>query len=253
MKYKSIALIPARSGSKRVPDKNIKTLNGHPLLAYSIQSALDSEVFDMVVCATDDQEYAEVARYYGAEVPFLRSKDISGDSSPDIDWVEWVINELENIKLTFDIFSILRPTCPFRSADIIKDAMELFINDKADSLRAVQKCKEHPGKMWKINGNRMSPILHGKIGDTPWHSSQYAALPEIFVQNASLEIAWINSVKKFRSISGEQIIPLISKDLEGFDINTQEDWALLEIYIKKDNTLLPIIDKKPYIAVAKDK
>ena len=87
MRYKSIALIPARSGSKRVPNKNVKLINNHPLLAYSIEAAISSKVFDMVVCATDDEEYAEIAKYYGADVPLLRSKEISGDSSPDIEWV----------------------------------------------------------------------------------------------------------------------------------------------------------------------
>ena len=95
MRYKSIALIPARSGSKRVPNKNVKLINNHPLLAYSIEAAISSKVFDMVVCATDDEEYAEIAKYYGADVPFLRSKEISGDSSPDIEWVEWILQKLE--------------------------------------------------------------------------------------------------------------------------------------------------------------
>ena len=85
MTFKAVALIPARSGSKRVPNKNIKLINGHPLLAYSIKSALDSNVFDEVICATDSEEYAKIANYYGASVPFLRSKNISGDSSPDFE------------------------------------------------------------------------------------------------------------------------------------------------------------------------
>ncbi len=250
MKYKSVALIPARSGSKRVPNKNIKPINNHPLIAYTIQSAIQSELFDSIVCATDNQEYANIAKYYGAEVPFLRSESISDDQSPDIDWVEWIIDKLEGINLNFDIFSILRPTCPFRSSKIIKNAMEIFISDNADSLRAVQKCKEHPGKMWEIQGKRMKPIFDKTIDDTPWHSSQYAALPEIYTQNASLEIAWVSSMRKHKSISGKEVIPYLSMNLEGFDINTFEDWTLMEIYSKKDPSLLPIIDKKPYIQLS---
>ena len=252
MKYKSIALIPARSGSKRVPNKNVRLINNHPLLAYSIEAALRSKVFDMVVCATDDEEYAEIAKYYGADVPFLRSKEISGDSSPDIEWVEWILQKLEEKNLFFDIFSILRPTCPFRKSESIKDAWNIFIVDKkADSLRAIQKCKEHPGKMWNIGGNRMKPIIEGSIDNTPWHSCQYAALPEIYSQNASLEIAWVESMKKHRSISGKEIIPYISTGLEGFDINSPEDMVLLNHYLKKDESLLPIIQKKPYISSSK--
>ena len=248
MKYRSIALIPARSGSKRVPNKNIKLINEHPLLAYSIEAALNSKVFDMVVCATDDEEYADIAKYYGANVPFLRSKEISGDSSPDIEWVEWILQKLEEEGLYFDIFSILRPTCPLRNPKSIKEAWNVFTDDKkADSLRAIQKCKEHPGKMWNLAGNRMKPVIEGLIDNTPWHSCQYAALPEIYSQNASLEIAWVKSMKKYKSISGKEIIPYITKNLEGFDINSPEDIVLLDHYVKKDESLLPIIQKKPYI------
>ncbi len=85
---KSIALIPARSGSKRLPNKNILTLAGHPMIAYTIRAAIDSGVFHSIVCATDSQEYANIAFHYGAEVPFLRSADISGDKSADIEWVK---------------------------------------------------------------------------------------------------------------------------------------------------------------------
>ena len=252
MKHESIALIPARSGSKRVPNKNVMLLNGHPLLAYSIEAALNSKVFDMVVCATDDEEYAKIAKHYGADVPFLRSKEISGDSSPDIEWVEWILQKLEEMDLSFDVFSILRPTCPFRKPKSIKEAWTTFVDDKnADSLRAIQKCKEHPGKMWSINKTRMKPVIEGSIDNTPWHSCQYAALPEIYSQNASLEIAWVKSIKKYRSISGKEIIPFISKNLEGFDINSPEDIILLDHYVKKDESLLPIIQKKPYISSSK--
>ena len=186
MKPKSVAFIPARSGSKRVPDKNIKLLNGHPMLAYSVRAAIDSKVFDAVICATDSELYAEIARYYGAEVPFLRSPDISGDKSPDIDWVTWMLNELSEAGRDFDIFSILRPTSPFRVPRTIQLAWDLFINDTgADSLRAIEKCKQHPGKMWVIRGKRMLPVLPYANGTTPWHSSQYAALPEVYAQDAS--------------------------------------------------------------------
>jgi len=95
MKYKSVAFIPARSGSKRLPDKNIKLLAGHPLLAYTVSAAVECGVFDSVICATDCELYADIARYYGAEVPFLRPAGISGDKSPDIEWVSWMLQTLQ--------------------------------------------------------------------------------------------------------------------------------------------------------------
>jgi N-acylneuraminate cytidylyltransferase len=158
------------------------------MLAYSIRAAIDSGVFDAVICATDSDRYADVARYYGAEVPFLRPVEISGDKSPDIEWVVWMLNALKKSGQEFDVFSILRPTSPFRLPDTIRRAWSLFIgNPGADSLRAVEKCKQHPGKMWVIRGNRMLPLLPYANDTTPWHSCQYAALPEIFAQDASLE------------------------------------------------------------------
>jgi CMP-N,N'-diacetyllegionaminic acid synthase len=247
MKPKSVAFIPARSGSKRVPDKNIKLLNGHPMLAYTVRAAIDSGVFDSVICATDSEIYADVARHYGAEVPFLRSSEISGDKSPDIEWVVWMLNMLKQSDREFEIFSILRPTSPFRLPDTIRRAWELFINDPtADSLRAIEKCKQHPGKMWMIRGERMLPLMPFSLGDTPWHSSQYAALPEVYAQDASLEIAWSRVPLQQNSIAGEAIIPFISQGLEGFDINDLEDWWLAERLLAKQEAILPIINIPPY-------
>ena len=158
----NIAFIPARSGSKRVPDKNIKILNRHPLIAYTIQTAISSRVFDKVICATDSELYASIAEYYGAEVPFLRPNEISGDRSPDIEWVRWMLDELSRRNMQFEAFSILRPTCPLRTPKSITEAWEIFSSDKnADSIRAIQLCKEHPAKMWKINGDRMTPLIEG--------------------------------------------------------------------------------------------
>lgn len=239
---KSLALIPARSGSKRVPNKNILPLAGHPMIAYTIRAAIDSGVFDSVVCATDSEEYADIARYYGAEVPFLRPAEISGDKSPDIEWVKWVLNSLKLKGREYDVFSILRPTSPFRMPETIRRAWDMFINDPtADSLRAVQKCKQHPGKMWVLRDNRMLPLLPFSIENTPWHSSQYAALPEVYVQDASLEIAWSRIVYEKNTISGDCIIPFVGQDFEGFDINNEEDIVLANSLIKNAKATLPTV------------
>lgn len=243
----SVALIPARAGSKRIADKNVKSLGGHPLLAYSVRAAIDSGIFDAVICSTDDPHYAEVARYYGAETPFLRPACQAGDKSPDIDWVVWSLRELDKQGRIFEIFSILRPTSPFRSPETIRRAWEAFSNDKrADSLRAIEKCKQHPGKMWAMRGDRLLPIMPFENGGVPWHSSQFAALPEIYVQNASLEIAWSRIALERGTIAGEAIIPFVSQNLEGFDINDPEDWFLAEHYLSEGQARLPAIDREPF-------
>lgn len=246
-RLKTIALIPARSGSKRVPDKNIRPIGGHPVLAYSIVTALESGVFDTVLVATDSERYADVARHYGAEVPFLRDASISGDKSPDIEWVQFVLERLAAGGRQFDAFSILRPTSPFRTADTIRRAWDVFAGaEGADSLRAVEKCKQHPGKMWVLRGERMTPLLPLTPPDQPWHSNQYAALPEVYVQNASLEIAWTRVAIPGGTIAGHVLVPFLTQGSEGFDVNEEKDWWHAQYLIDRGEASLPPIAQSPF-------
>jgi N-acylneuraminate cytidylyltransferase len=236
-----IALIPARSGSKRVPDKNILPLGGHPILAYSVQAAKQSGIFSAVLVSTDSPLYGEIARHYGAEVPFLRPPELAGDLSPDIDWVEYTLARLRDEGRTFDCFSILRPTSPFRLPETISRTWREFLAADADSLRAVEKCRQHPGKMWVVRGKRMLPLLPLGPAEQPWHSSQYQALPEVYVQNASLEIAWTRVVFDGRTIAGEVLAPFFTTGYEGLDINDRRDWRLAaELAALGEANLTPI-------------
>jgi CMP-N,N'-diacetyllegionaminic acid synthase len=242
-----IALIPARSGSKRVPDKNIRSLAGHPLIAYSIAAAYASEVFTDIIVSTDSEEYAAIARYYGAEVPFLRPVDIAGDQSPDIEWVDHTLTHLQSHGREYDCFSILRPTSPFRQPETIKRAWGEFISRaEVDSLRAVEKCSQHPGKMWVVRGDVMYPLLPISPREQPWHSSQYPSLPEVYVQNASLEIAWSQVVFEKHTIAGDLIMPFFTTQYEGFDVNSEYDWKLAEEMVTRRRAHLPQIVKAPY-------
>ncbi len=242
-----VALIPARSGSKRVPDKNIKPLAGHPLMAYSIAAALHSGVFARVVVSTDSEAYADIARHYGAEVPFLRPARYAGDTSPDIQWVDYTLRRLGEQGRHYDCFSILRPTSPFRRAATIRRAWSQFLaQEGVDSLRAVELCAQHPCKMWVVRGGRMSPLLPLGPEDTPWHSQQYQALPRVYVQNASLEIAWSRVVLEEGSISGQVLMPFFTEGYEGFDVNRPYDWRLAEELVQSGQAALPRIDTPPY-------
>lgn len=242
----AVALIPARSGSKRVTGKNIRLLGGHPMIAYSIRAALDSGVFQRVVVSTDSAQYAEIARHYGAEVPFLRPPEFSGDKSPDIEWIKHALHTFANEGQRFDCFSILRPTSPFRLPETIRRAWAEFLTqDGIDSLRAVEKCTQHPGKMWVIRGRVMTPILPFLHEGTPWHSTQYAALPEVYVQNASLEIAW-SRVLDSGTISGSIIAPFLTRDTEGMDINNEDDWQQANDLLEKLEIALPDVSLPPW-------
>jgi N-acylneuraminate cytidylyltransferase len=234
-KIRCLGLIPARAGSKRVPKKNIKMLAGRPLIAYAISAAWQSGVFSRVIVSTDSPEIAKIALQYGAEVPFLRPAELAGDHSPDIEWVRHLLAELKKVGEEAECFSILRPVNPFRQPATIQRAWEHFLSDmKVDSIRAVEKCGQHPAKMWFVDKvkNRMEPVLKNpdKKG-TPWHSKQYQSLPEIFVQNASLEIAWCDVPLKKGTIAGNKIRPFLTENYEGFDINNLEDWIVAEYLI----------------------
>ena len=244
---KSIAFIPARSGSKRVQHKNIRLLGGHPLLAYSIRAAIESGVFDSVVCVTDDSGYADIAQHYGAEVPLLRPKNISGDVSPDIEWVEWILKKLKDMGRTFDSFSILRPTSPFRKVSTIQRAWSQFNSmQNIDSLRAVEKCKQHPGKMWVVRGKHMLPLLPLSPNEQPWHSSQYSSLPTVHIQNACLEIAWTRVIFEDKTIAGTVITPFLTTEEEGVDINEEFDWWKAEHLLQLGQASLPTITTKAW-------
>jgi len=238
-----VGLIPARGGSKRVPGKNVRILGGHPLIAYSIVSARESGVFADVVVSTDDQATADIARRYGADVPFMRPASMAADSSRDIEWVAFTLEQLASHGRCYDAFSILRPTSPFRSADTIRRAWAAFrYRSDADSLRAVEKCKQHPGKMWVIEGDLMRPLMPGGSQREPWHSSPYQSLPPVYVQNASLEIAWVRVVRDSGTIAGERIVPFITDETEGFDINDTFDWWLAEELHRRGEVTLPTLD-----------
>jgi CMP-N,N'-diacetyllegionaminic acid synthase len=247
----AVALIPARHGSKRVPGKNIRLLNGHPMLAYTIAPALQSRVFDTVIVSTDSEETAAIARHYGAEVPLLRPVAFATDTSPDVEWVEYTLRELAQRGRRWDAFSLLRPTSPFRTADTIRRAWELFTSEPGvDSLRAVELCAQHPGKMWVVEGRRMRPLLEQPEPRTqPWHSTPYQALPRVYIQNASLEIAWTRIVLEKRTIAGDVLVPFITERYEGFDINDPHDWMIAERLLADGVVSLPPVSQEAYAAV----
>lgn len=245
-----VALVPARSGSKRVKQKNIRPLRGHPLIAYTIAAARASEVFSDVIVSTDSEEIAAIARHYGASVPFLRPAELAGDHSPDIEWIEHLLRKLVAGGTGPEGFAILRPTSPFRLAATIRRAWETFRAEPVDSLRAVERCSQHPGKMWVIRGRRLLPLLPFGPPEQPWHSTPTQALPVIHVQNASLEIAWTRVALEGRTIAGETIVPFVTEGHEGFDINQPEDWELAEALLARGEAALPLVTAPPYQAPA---
>jgi len=231
----AVALIPARAGSQRLPGKNLIPLAGHPLIAYTIAVAQESGVFDAVLASTDSEEIADVARRYGADVPGLRPVQIATATSPDIEWVLHAMRDRQE-----EVFSILRPTSPFRSGSTIVRAMTRFLElgDRIDSLRAVEPCRQHPGKMWLVEGDLMRPLLEQPEEETPLHSRQYQSLPKVYVQNSSLEIAWTRVLNDaVPTISGSRVAPFFTEGCEGFSIDYPIDLEVAERLVAQEATL----------------
>ncbi len=242
----AIALIPARSGSERVPQKNIRRLARHPLIAYAIASARQAGVFDRVVCSTDSTEIAEVASRYGAEVPFLRPAELATATSPDI---EWLTDTLERLDTRYDLFAIVRATNPFRGPDVLGRGLdELLATPEADSIRAVELVKQHPGKMWIVEGKTMRPLLDQSHLEVAWHAGQYQALPEVYVQNSALEIAWTRVVSQTGTREGRVVAPFFTRGYEGFNVDDEEDWARAQALVKSGAATLPEVEqaRRPY-------
>ena len=240
-----VALIPARSGSERVRDKNTRPLAGHPLLAYAIASARQAGIFDRIVCSTDSGKIAAVAQRYGADTPFLRPAKFATSTSPDIEWITHALAALEE---HYDLFAIVRATNPFRGPDVLRRGLEqLLATPEADSIRAVELVKQHPGKMWVLEGKTMRPLLDQSHLDSAWHAGQYQALPEIYVQNSALEIAWTRVVSQTGTREGRVVAPFLTRGHEGFNIDDEEDWDRARRLLDGGEAALPEVER-PYPA-----
>jgi CMP-N,N'-diacetyllegionaminic acid synthase len=236
-----VALIPARSGSERVPDKNVRPLAGHPLLAYAIAAAQQSGIFERIVCSTDSGKIGEVAQRYGAQVPFLRPAELATSTSPDI---AWIAHALEQLGERFDLFAIVRATNPFRGPDVLRRGLEqLLATPEADSIRAVELVKQHPGKMWVLEGRTMRPLLEQAQLAVAWHAGQYQALPPVYVQNSALEIAWTRVVSQTGTREGKVVAPFLTEGYEGFNIDDEEDWERASRLAATGDAVLPSVQK----------
>lgn len=231
---KILAFIPARAGSKRIPNKNIKLLHGKPLIAYTIEAAKKSRHINRIVVSTNSEEIAAVARNYGADVPFFRPDEISGVDSTEMEFFEHALNWfIENENYEPDLIVLLYPTSPFRKAESIDMAIEdMLRHPEADSLRSVKKCSEHPYKMWVVENGYLKPFVKN-AEKRDMHTLSYHLLPEVYIQNASIYITKPSTIKNKRSPTGDIIVPFIMDEIESVDINTYVDFIFAEMLLKE--------------------
>jgi len=219
-------IIPARGGSKSIPMKNISMLNGRPLLQYSIEYSLKCSLVNKTVVSTDSMQIAEIARNCGAEVPFIRPKEIAEDLTQDFPVMLHAMEEIEiKENIIIDFLVLLRPTSPLRPPQLIEKGLELLqADDKATSIRSVTPSREHPYRQWNINGPYMSGFKDNIV--EPYNIPRQL-LPEVFFQTGDIEIIRRDTIQT-GSVSGDRVIPLIIEHDDMIDIDEFEDLARAE-------------------------
>jgi N-acylneuraminate cytidylyltransferase len=220
-----LAIVPARGGSKGLPGKNLRPLAGHPLIAYSIAAALQSKLVDRVICSTDSEEIAAVAREYGAEIPFMRPPELAQDDSPDIDFFDHAISELAKTGYRPDIIVQLRPSDPIRRTGLVDDGVQLMIdNPDADSVRTITEPGYSPYKMWTVNDSgNLDPLLTVSGLAEPFNMPRQE-LPEVWWHIGVLDIVRTDVVTQTNSLSGKTILPLKVDRAASADIDTLDDF-----------------------------
>lgn len=225
---RNIAIITARSGSKGIKDKNIKPLGGKPLLAYSIEAALSSGMFDKVMVSTDSEKYAEISREYGAEVPFLRSTENSGDKSGSWDVVIEVLGRYEEMGEQFDTVCLLQPTSPLRTAEDIKGAYKELEIKKADAITGVCKC-EHPMELMMTLDDDRSLLEYRR--NEPGLPRQM--LPTYYRENGAMFIRRIGYVDEEIVLELGDEYAFVMSSASSIDIDTEDDFDYADYLIKR--------------------
>jgi CMP-N-acetylneuraminic acid synthetase len=220
-----LAVIPARSGSKSVKDKNIRLINGVPMLAYSVKHALEAETVTRTIISTDSEKYADIAKKYGCEVPFIRPAEYSTDTALDFDVFYHALTYMkEKENYVPDIVVQLRPTYPIRNVHDIDAMVQMLVDDEeADSVRCIAPAKEVAYKMWREQDGVLTPLLD----DIPEaYNMPRQQLPKIYYQNACIDVFRASTILEKKSMSGEKILGY--KMTHNFDIDTEEDFLKAE-------------------------
>ena len=216
-----LAIIPARGGSKGLPNKNILPLLGHPLIAYSIKAAQQSTLINRIIVSTDSEIISKIALRYGAEVPFMRPDELAGDMSTDFEVFEHALYWFSKHEDYHpDLVVQLRPTSPVRTVKIIDDCIEKLDSSDADSIRIVTQCMATPYKMWRILDTNMpmTPLLTlGNVRE-PYNQPRQK-LPQIFWQIGFLDVIKPKTILEKRSMSGDIILPYIVSQEFAVDID----------------------------------
>lgn len=228
---RNLAIITARSGSKGLADKNIRDLNGKPLIAYTIETALESKCFDTVMVSTDSEKYAQIAREYGAEVPFLRSAENSSDTAGSWDVVDEVLHEYYKAEKVFDTVCLLQPTSPLREAEDIVYAYKQMDELNADAITSVCEA-EHSSRVYCILPENKS--LQKYRENNGFYLPRQADEP-LYRINGALYIRRIGMCENDLTLHNKEYAYIMSKE-NSIDIDDKIDFALAEVMIREKST-----------------
>jgi len=229
-----LALIPARSGSKGLPDKNIKHLNEKPLIAYSIEQALKTKSVNRVIVSTDSEKYLNIAEEYGAEVPFLRPVELAKDDSTDLSVFEHTLKWLkDNEGYVPDIIVHLRPTSPMRKVKDIEKIISILSDDLSiDSVRSIQEMDDTAYKMWFVKENGfLKPVVSSSKKDV--YNEPRQGLNKTYKQNACIDAVRAEVILNQSSMTGKKIFGYLME--KTIDIDTIDDFNKAELLIMKNN------------------
>jgi len=227
MDKKIIALIPARGGSKGLPRKNIALLNGKPLISYSIQSALNTNLVSRVIVSTEDAEIAETSRKYGAEV-MDRPRELAQDDTPTMSVVIWTLNQLEANGYFADAIVLLQPTTPLRTSHDIDAAAKLFFESDCESVVSICEMEHSPYWSFKVENGFISSLL-GK----EHLSIRRQDLPKVYLPNGALFISSPKVLLRTKSFYTDRTMPYIMPSERSIDIDSEKDLLLAEIMLRK--------------------
>lgn len=233
MEEKKIAVITARGGSKRIPKKNIKDFCGKPIIAYSIQAALESGIFDEVMVSTDSQEIADIAKKYGAKVPFMRSERTANDFATTNDVLKEVFIEYKKLGKVFEIAVCIYPTAPFVTADKLKDAVA-FMQDGIDAVTPVVRFSFPPQRAMIIHDGKLSYQY------PEYQDMRSQDLEPIYHDCGQFYVLRPQNI--LEDTDDWNVLPYICSELEVQDIDNEEDWELAEMKyqmmkLKKNNEI----------------
>ncbi len=221
-----LGLIPARAGSKGVPGKNIKLLNGKPLLNYTTEVALKCEFIHKVVLSSEDQENISAGRKSGVDVPFVRPKELAQDHTPTLPVVLHALEFFEHRGVHFDAVCLLQVTTPFRTVDFLNKSISKFIKSGADSLISVRRVPHQYNPHWTFEMDE-SGLLKISTGEKRIISRRQE-LPDAFHRDGSIYLTKVEVLKEQNSLFGDTISFMISPESFNINIDTQEDWAIAE-------------------------